>query len=324
LQVQEASEFYREEFKDSLLYRTLADEERDEDLRKEFIRIHAIEARHADFWRRFLERRGVRPERVRVGRLSLWFVKLLRRISPALTSSLLEFNEMSAIIRYYDFYRAYDLSEEEKEELREVIVDEIEHEKFFSGKKRLFGAENVRDMVLGINDGLVEILGVVTGLSAVYVTRPDLVGMSGLVVGVAGALSMASGSFISVRSQRQVNETRVRLKAILRELRGESIEVEEVKESELKSALYTGIAYLCGVALPVAPYFLAETTAEALPISLLLSAALLVFVGSLISLLSGISVKKKALEMLVAGMGTAFLSYLFGTLIASLFHVPVQ
>ncbi len=321
---QDALEFYREEFKDSLLYRTLADGERDEDLRREFIRIHSIEARHADFWRRFLESRGVRPGRVRVGRLSLWMVRLLRRISPALTSSLLEFNEMSAIIRYYDFFRAYELSDGEREELREIIVDEIEHERFFSGKKRLFGAENVRDMVLGINDGLVEILGVVTGLSAVYVSRPDLVGMSGLVVGVAGALSMASGSFISVRSQRQVNETRVRLKAILRELRGESIEVEEVRESELKSAIYTGTAYLCGVALPVIPYFLAETTAEALPLSLLLSAALLAIVGSLISLLSGIPLKKKAAEMLVAGMGTAFLSYLFGTLVASLFHVPLQ
>ncbi|WP_456369098.1 VIT1/CCC1 transporter family protein [Geoglobus sp.] len=321
---QDALEFYREEFKDSLLYRTLADGERDEDLRREFIRIHTIEARHADFWRRFLESRGVRPERVRVGRLSLWMVRLLRRISPALTSSLLEFNEMSAIIKYYDFFRAYELSDGEREELREIIVDEIEHEKFFSGKKRLFGAENVRDMVLGINDGLVEILGVVTGLSAVYVSRPDLVGMSGLVVGVAGALSMASGSFISVRSQRQVNETRVRLKAILRELRGESIEVEEIRESELKSAIYTGTAYLCGVALPVIPYFIAETTAEALPLSLLLSAALLAIVGSLISLLSGIPLKKKAAEMLVAGMGTAFLSYLFGTLVASLFHVPLQ
>lgn len=322
--ISEASDFYREEYKDSLLYRILADGESDEGLRKEFIRIHAIEARHADFWRMFLERRGVKPGRIRIGRLSLWIVRALRSISPALTSSLLEFNEMSAIVRYYDFYRAYDLSDEERKELREIIVDEIEHEKFFSGRKRVFGAENVRDMVLGINDGLVEILGVVTGLSAVYASRPDLVGMSGLVVGVAGALSMASGSFISVRSQRQVNETRMRLRAILRELRGESIEVEEVKESELKSAIYTGIAYLCGVALPVAPYFLAGTTAEALPVSLLLSAALLVLVGSIISLLSGISLKKKAVEMLVAGIGTAFLSYLFGTLMASLFHVPVQ
>lgn len=322
--IEEALEFYREEYKDSLIYRVLADEEQDELLRKEFLRIHAIEARHADFWRRFLESRGVKPERVRVSRLSLALIKLLRRLSPALTSSLLEFNEMSAIIRYYDFHRSYELTEGERKELREIIVDEVEHEKFFSGKKQLFRAENVRDMVLGINDGLVEILGVVTGLSAVYLSRPDLVGMSGLVVGVAGSLSMASGSFISVRSQRQVNETRRRLRTILRELKGETIDVEEVSESEIKSAIYTGFSYLCGVALPVLPYFLTDTTAKALPLSLFLSALLLVVVGSLISLLSGISIRKKVLEMLIAGLGTAFLSYVFGTLISSLFHIPVQ
>ena len=320
----EALEFYREEYKDSRIYRVLADIERDEELKREFLRIHTIESRHADFWRRFLESRGVEPGRVRVSRLSLAIVKALRRLSPALSSSFLEFNEMSAIMRYYDFYRAYEMSESEREELKRIIVDEIEHENFFSGKKRLFGAENVRDMVLGINDGLVEILGVVTGLSAVYVSRPDLVGMSGLVVGVAGALSMASGSFISVRSQRQVNETRRRLRAILRELRGESPGTDDLRESEVRSAVYTGLSYLCGVVLPVLPYFLMDTTAKALPLSLILSAMLLTVVGSLISLLSGISVKKKALEMLVAGIGTALLSYLFGSLISSLFHIPFQ
>jgi len=85
-------------------------------------------------------------------------------------------------------------------------MDEIEHEEIFSKSKQLLHVENLRDFILGMNDGLVEILGAVTGLSAAYVNNPFMVAISGLIVGVAGALSMGIGSFISVRSQREMNE----------------------------------------------------------------------------------------------------------------------
>ncbi len=124
-------------------------------------------------------------------------------------TSLLEMGERDAVKKYYRFLTEYssEMSEDERERLKSVILDELEHEKFFREEEKTFHTENIRDLVLGMNDGLVEILGAVTGLSAVYPNRPELVGISGLIVGgVAGALSMGIGAFISVRSQRQVNE----------------------------------------------------------------------------------------------------------------------
>jgi len=62
-----------------------------------------------------------------------------------------------------------------------------------------------RDAVLGMNDGLVEILSVTAGLAGAYGSA-FYVALSGLVVAVAGALSMGIGAFVAARAQRQVHE----------------------------------------------------------------------------------------------------------------------
>lgn len=318
-----------------------------------------IQLKHAKFWHDFLARRGVKIPKAKVSKLSLYSTRLLRKIlGPGAVASLLEMGENSAIQKYFKFLTAYqeNLDEEERRELSEVILDELEHEKFFYESKRRLHVENIRDLVLGMNDGLVEILGAVTGLSAVYVYNPKLVGISGLIVGVAGALSMAIGTFISVRSQRQVNESiRQRMEVLFRvspdrakdELLDKLLEsgmpeevakevaeklssnhdaiikllVQEEDENEVRAALYTGISYLIGVAFPVTPYFFASSSLIALPFSVLLAGTALGVVATFISVLSGISIKKKVTEMVTTGLGAAFVSYLFGRLMEALFHV---
>ena len=354
-----AMEFYKNELSDSVLYAELAKYEKDEKVREEFLRLSRIEAQHAKFWERFLEKRGVKPEKPSVGKIKRFSVRLLRRLlGPGLTVSFLEMGENNAINSYFNFLvsnaKAFD--EEEVKALKMIIFEELEHEKFFSEAKKRFHVENLRDFVLGMNDGLVEILGAVTGLSAVYPNLPRLVGISGLIVGVAGALSMAIGALISVRSQRQVSESiRNRTKIIfqvsperavqeiyerLREgglpediarevseklsQRGEAVIkllVPEEDENEFRAALYTGVAYLFGVMFPITPYFLASSSLTALPLSVTLAGLALAIVATSISLISGISIRKKVAEMVVTGLGAAFLSYLFGHLMESIFHV---
>ncbi len=107
---------------------------------------------------------------------------VLRRVLGAgAVASLLEMGERDAVKKYYRFLTEYssEMSEDEREKLKNVILDELEHEKFFREEEKAFHTENIRDLVLGMNDGLVEILGAVTGLSAVYPNRPELVGISG-------------------------------------------------------------------------------------------------------------------------------------------------
>ncbi|ASJ00493.1 VIT1/CCC1 transporter family protein [Thermococcus gorgonarius] len=354
-----AKKFYKDEYSDSVLYAKLSRTEKDKNIREEFLRLSQIESKHARFWYEFLKARGIEVKKPEINRMHELSIRILRKLlGPGAVASLLELGERSAVQKYFRYLTEYSdkLSSEEIEKLKEVILDELEHEQFFRESKKSFHTENIRDLVLGMNDGLVEILGAVTGLSAVYTTTPKLVGISGVIVGVAGSLSMGIGAFISVRSQRQVNEAlRERMKVLFKispekakeeikerlieggvpeevaentaeELakRGEGI-VEllapEGNENEVRSALYTGIAYLLGVIFPVLPYFLAPTSTVALPFSILLAGTVLAIVATLVSILSGISIKSKIIEMVTTGLGAAFLSYLFGRLMEGVFHV---
>jgi VIT1/CCC1 family predicted Fe2+/Mn2+ transporter len=354
---QSARKFHADEVGDVALYAALARVEPDVTLRENLERIAAIERSHADFWRGVAERRGGAVDAVRPPAGRVAFVRLLRRfLSAAVVVELFELGESAAIRRYHALLRDPALSDDERAALRGIILDELEHETFFRKQSHRFGASNVRDFVLGMNDGLVEILGAVTGLSAVYASRPLAVGVSGLVVGLAGALSMGIGAYVSVRSQRQVDaaareelemlfevaperavETwRERLEAsglpgdVARDVAGrlgssrESLArllVAGGDENELRAGLFTGVAYLLAVAFPTLPYFLAGSSLVALPLSVASAGLALAGLAALLAVISGIPVRRKVAELVLSAFTAAALSFGFGKLLQSAFGI---
>lgn len=357
--VELAQEFYRDELRDHATYTALASRERNPQLRETLDRIAGMELKHSGFWRRLLESRGVPAPSYAPGALRLRLVRFFQRfLNAAFLVSVLELGESSAFAKYLDCLRTAKLDERERAELRTIVLDEIEHEITFRDQSRRLGLGNVRDYVLGMIDGLVEILGAVTGLSAVYAGNPLVVGVSGLVVGVAGAMSMGIGAYISVRSQRQVNEgLRERMEILFdvapqravseyQERLAESgvpdetaqeiarrvganreaiarLLLPEATENELRSGLYTGFAYLAGVAFPVLPYFFAGSALHALGFSVLLAGLALAAAAAIVSVLSGISLRRKVVEMLVAGFSAAGIAYLFGSAMHALTGIDV-
>ncbi|WP_457600403.1 VIT1/CCC1 transporter family protein [Hydrogenivirga sp.] len=322
-----AKGFYVNEINDYRLYSELAKRAKKEELRRSLEHIANMEKGHARFWREFLKRRG---EDIPSERKELFqtFVLLLGRVvNPMLLVSLLELGEANAYTQYYRFLKdkGSELSQEEIERLKSIILDELSHESTFRERVEELGLSNVRDMVLGMNDGLVELLGVVAGLSAVYRHEPAVVGASAVVVGVAGAISMGVGAFISVRSQRQVNEALREREMIISEVSGEATSQapDEPTENELKSALFTGLSYLLGVVFPVSPYFFMEDSLKALSLSLGLAFMVLSFVASFIAVASGISLRKKVLEMVLSAGFAAGASFLIGGLVKSLFNLQL-
>ena len=95
--------------------------------------------------------------------------------------------------------------------------------------------------------------------------------------------------------------------------------VPREESSELRAAVYTGLAYIMGVFFPVILYFLTSTIYIALPLSVIFAGLTLAIVSTIISILSGISVRKKVAEMVILGLGAAGLSYLVGSLMNLLF-----
>ncbi len=315
--------FYLGEVRDYLLYSKLAERFRNSDVGALLEETARTEREHALFWEEFLRKRGVEPPPP--GRPPIFHL-ILGRILGVYLIPLLEMGETGAYTRYYRFLkeRGEELSEEERERLRSIILEELSHEDFFRKKVEALGLANVRDLVLGTNDGLVELLGVVVGLSAVYRDRPELVGISGVVVGLAGAVSMGAGAFISVRSQRQVNEAVREKERILSDLRGTPLREGAVpEENEVRSALLTGFAYLLGVVFPVSPFFLTDSSPAALLLSISLALVVLSGVGALVALASGLPFRRKITEMMAVAGFAAGVSYLLGALVRSLFGLDL-
>jgi VIT1/CCC1 family predicted Fe2+/Mn2+ transporter len=353
-----AMSFYTDERSASRLYAYLAGSEKDPALRTRFAELARVETLHMAFWRAFLLKRGITT--TEPSWFSFAWARLLRRVlGTRRYLSLLEITEATAVDSYYQFLNSATLEEVEKTDIARIIEDELGHEEELASQFNALPKDNVRDFVMGMNDGLVELLGAVTGLSAVYPTRPQIVAVNGLVVGLAGALSMAIGTWVSVRSQRQVNEGIRRKTDLLFSVAPRRAQAElarkltesgmpadltdEVTEklasnkeamiglltehtsvNEVRSALFTGAAYIIGLLFPVLPYFFARNSFTALIFSVLFAGLALATVASIITLTAGSNAfRRKIREMVITGLGAAAASYAFGRLVQAVFGIHV-
>jgi vacuolar iron transporter family protein len=89
-----------------------------------------------------------------------------------------------------------------------------------------FSGNNLRASVFGVNDGLVSNTSLLMGVAGAGVGN-EYVFMSGIAGLLAGALSMAAGEYVSVRSQREMYEYQIALE------RAELAEYPEEEAEEL-------------------------------------------------------------------------------------------
>lgn len=90
--------------------------------------------------------------------------------------------------------------------------------------------DSMRELVFGLEDGLVATTGTVAGLAA-GTANARIVILSGIVLTVVEALSMAAGSYLSSKSHRQVLEKRIRDEK-------EEIETKPEEETEELRLMY--------------------------------------------------------------------------------------
>ncbi len=88
------------------------------------------------------------------------------------------------------------------------------------------GAESIRNVIYGVNDGLTATLGVLSGVGGASVD-PRIVLIGGLSAMVASAVSMAGGAYLATKSQREVFEG---------QLEREAAEIEAMPELSRASA----------------------------------------------------------------------------------------
>jgi VIT1/CCC1 family predicted Fe2+/Mn2+ transporter len=236
-----------------------------------------------------------------------------------------------------------------------MAADERVHEEVVRalaarGRQRLSGT--FRAAVFGANDGLVSNLALVLGIGAIGVPATVVLatGIAGL---LAGALSMAAGEFVSVRSQRELlaasnpnpqtrdalphldvdenelslvyrargmaeQEAKAHAAEVLRDLTVEHATDDVNEHLEIGSAWRAAASsfafFASGAVMPVLPYLFGATGLTAVIIAASLVGAALLATGAIVGLLSGGPPLRRALRQLAIGFGAAGATYALGLL----------
>jgi vacuolar iron transporter family protein len=265
-----------------------------------------VETRHLAFWRDFF---GLPLEKLDVGRrVKLAVILGLCRLfgAPAIHLALeaIEVYGVRKYLRVWEQYGAGPLGPA----VRNVLEDEFKHEDALvvGDAERRLNPERVRNIFLGLNDGLVEILGAVSGFFGAFGDAATVL-IAGIMVGVAGALSMGAGAYIASNSESEVRATERERRRFL----GEADGSREEGESPLGAAAVVGVSYFAGAAVPVLPVILG---AQSVWPSLLVAGTMIVAVSTLLSFLSGMNVRRRILMNLAIIAAAVGVTYAIGGL----------
>jgi len=244
------------------------------------------ELRHAQLWAKYTGQQ-VPPRHIIVW-LYYWMGRLL---GLTFSIKLMERGEQGAEAIYEQLSATIP-------EAGEIAREEDRHEQTLIGMLDEERLQYTGSMVLGLNDALVELTGALAGLTlALQNTR--LIAMTGLITGIAAALSMASSSYLSARSEEGHNK------------------------NPLKASVYTGIAYLITVALLITPYLIFAN--YYLCLACTLSVAVLIIAGFnyYICIARDLLFRHRFLEMAGLSFGVAGFSFLVGFVVRRVLGIDV-
>ena len=240
------------------------------------------EKRHVQYWQ---EKTGieVKPSRIEV------FLDILNARVLGLTFTLKRMEKMEgSVTRYYaelmkDFPDAANIARDEAAHEHKLLnmLDE----------ERLQYAGSV---VLGLNDALVELTGSLAGFT-LALGSTKLISIAGLVTGVSASFSMAASEYLSRRAE---NDPRA-----------------------VKSAFYTGVAYVITVALLILPFLILPGKFEALAITLALAVLIILVFNYYLATAKDLNFKQRFAEMTVISLVVAALSFGVGYLLSSVLGV---
>lgn len=237
------------------------------------------ELQHYRFWRTITQQ-DVNPDKIKI-----WIYYLISRIFGfTFGIKLMERGEEDAQKNY--------------EQLREIIPeaaaiaqDENDHENALID---LLDEERLRyigSIVLGLNDALVELTGVLAGLT-LALQDTNLIALTGSITGIAAALSMGASEYLSTKS-------------------------EETVKNPVRASIYTGCAYVVTVLILILPYLILENFYVSLGLTLASAILIIAFFNYYISVAKDVPFKSRFLEMAGLSLGVAAISFIIGLILRS-------
>jgi predicted membrane protein (TIGR00267 family) len=305
---------------DLALYEALRDitQGRLRDILDELIR---VEANHIAFWQHFFDLHLTKLDLPR--RLKLKFVILICRLfGPAAIHLVLEAIEVYGVRKYLSVWKTYR-NEPVGEAVKGVLIDEFKHEDTIVTQmaERKINPEKIRNIFLGLNDGLVEILGAVSGFFGAFDDAVTVL-IAGSTTAVAGALSMAAGAYVALSSEQEVKETEEDKQRFLGEADPDTPEssVAASDARPLSSSLIVGGSYLLGALVPVLPVLFGARSAL---VSVVAAGTVMLVVSMILAFLSGMDIKRRIIMNLVIMAAAVAVTYAIGTVARQLWGIPL-
>lgn len=275
----------RNEITEFEIYKRLASKTKDKHNSQVLSEIAADELKHYNIWKKYTGRE------VSASRWDIFkFYWIARLFGITFGIKLMEKSEESAQINYSQIAT-------EIPEAATVSKEENDHEKELIKILKEDKLEYIGSIVLGLNDALVEILGTLAGLTFAL-QNTKIVALAGIITGIAGALSMSSSEYLSNKSEGK-------------------------EEGAIKSAIFTGLAYLFAVVFLVAPYLIFTSPFVALLVAVFDSIFVVFIYSYYISVANDQPFRKRFFEMVILSTVVGLISFGLGYLVRVAFGIEV-
>ncbi len=273
-----------------------------------------VETSHAKFWQDFF---GIKLDKLNfLRRVKLFnFVLFCRIFGEMGVHLIIEAIEIHGIRNYLSVWEIYK-NDPLGEAVRGILTDEFKHEDEIvsMASSRKIHPERIRNIFLGFNDGLVEIIGAVSGFFAVFQTASAVL-IAGFTVAVAGSISMAAAAFAAISSEYEIENIAARRKVFLKEEAGEA-----PMSSPLFSAIVVGMSYFFGAAVPILPVFFG---AQNVWFSVVAALAVVILISYFLAFISGISVIRRITTNIVIIAVAVGVTYGIGILAKNVFGINI-
>jgi len=277
--------FQKNEITEHYIYKNLSSRVSGVKNRRILFQIADDEMRHYNVWKTYTQQ-DIKPSRIKI-----WFYTLVSLLFGfTFGIKLMENAEKNA----HDIYSRIP---ETFPEINGIIRDEEEHEQALI---TLLDEERLKytgSIVLGLNDALVELMGVLAGLTFAL-QNTALVALTATITGVAAALSMAASGYLSTKS-------------------------DPAGKNPFVAALYTGIAYIITVLTLITPYLFLQDLYLCLGLSFAAALFIIGFFNFYISVARDLPFKRRFLEMAALSFTVAALSFLASYAIRYAFHISI-
>ncbi len=274
--------FQKNEITEHFVYKRLSNGSKNKN-KDVLTRISEDELRHYGIWKKYTHI-DVKPNTLKI----FFYIAIVKLFSLTFAIKMMEKGEGNAQYSYKqvanDFAEAAQVMEEEERHEKELIAL-IDEDKL----------NYISSMILGLNDALVELTGTLAGLSFAF-KNTRLIGIAGLITGIAAALSMMSSEYLAKKSDKG-------------------------DKNPFKASLYTGIAYIIAVVLLVMPFFILQIYYTAILSTLVIAVVVILFFTYFISVTKEVPFLSRFLEMSAISLGVAGLSFLIGYGLRVFLHV---